>query len=153
MVRTQLASVQGSQPHGPTGATRGEMQAYDKKTTLLPVTTSSDAKAPHTKHKKTTLLPVTTSSDAKAPRTTPSAELNWVYTIYVTYEAILINLVGFFTLIFQCELQDLAATIEAHFPWIPKLLVESATGHYWLQGDLNCSTPSARCLTYMVAGW
>jgi len=106
--------------------------------------------------KKTTLLPVTAESstkDVKAPRTPPSAELNWVYTIYVTYEAILINLVGFFTLIFQCELQDLAATIEERFPWIPKLLIDSATGHYWLQGDLNCSTPSARCLTYMVAGW
>ena len=103
---------------------------------------------------QTSLLPVTSVSKA-APtiRAAPSAELSWVYTVYVVYEAILINLVGFFTLLFQCELQGLAAYIKRSYPWIPTIVVESATGHYWLQGDLNCSTPAAHSLTYMVAGW
>ena len=26
-------------------------------------------------------------------------------------------------------------------------------GHFWLKGDLNCSTPAGHCLTYMTAGW
>lgn len=48
------------------------------------------------------------------------SELWWVYRWYVVYEAILVNLVGFSTLFFQCQLQG----IEAHVykKWIPKFL-------------------------------
>ena len=38
-------------------------------------------------------------------------------------------------------------------PDVPDKIADSRWGHFWLKGDLNCSTPQAHCLTYMVAGW
>ncbi len=76
-----------------------------------------------------------------------SGELSTIYFYYVIYEAVLINLVGFFTLFFQCELQELAGYLHEKFPSMSELALESLTGHYWLKDDLNCSTPSAHCLT------
>eukprot|EP01063_Lacrimia_lanifica_P037893 TRINITY_DN792_c0_g1_i1.p2 TRINITY_DN792_c0_g1~~TRINITY_DN792_c0_g1_i1.p2 ORF type:complete len:192 (+),score=56.96 TRINITY_DN792_c0_g1_i1:48-623(+) len=83
----------------------------------------------------------------------PSAELSTVYRWYVVYECVLVNLVGFVTLFFQCELQAGRAAFLKAFPQWAGVAADSLFGHYWLQGDLNCATPAARCLTYMVAGW
>ena len=44
------------------------------------------------------------------------AELSEIYKIYVAYECILINLVGFGTLFFQCELQSWEASYEKSHP-------------------------------------
>lgn len=82
-----------------------------------------------------------------------SAELGTAYRWYVTYECVLINLLGFFTLFFQCELQHLAAGFKQAHPTVPAWQVDCIFGHYWLSGDLNCNTEEARCLTKMVAGW
>merc|ERR1711997_1221345 len=90
---------------------------------------------------------------------TPAAgadgELSKVYKYYVAYECILVNVVGFITLFFQCELQNLQQIVEQKFPnsTLVEWEWESLFGHYWLNGDLNCSTRSAHSLTYMVAGW
>merc|ERR1712194_127215 len=83
----------------------------------------------------------------------PAATLSNIYWYYVLYECLAVNLVGFFTLFFQCELQSLAKLFVAHFPNVKAGNVELLFGHFWLDGDLNCSTPSAHCLTYMIAGW
>lgn len=88
-----------------------------------------------------------------APKADNSAQLSTIYAIYVTYECVLVNLVGFVTLFFQCELQRGEASFVAKHPSIPKIAADSIFGHFWLDGDLNCSTPAAHCLTYMVAGW
>lgn len=82
-----------------------------------------------------------------------SAELSLIYRIYVTYECIMVNLLGFFTLAFQCELQKLEALYKIAHPNVSQLTADVLFGHFWLQGDLNCSTPVARCLTFMVVGW
>lgn len=95
------------------------------------------------------------SSKTKSKDSSPDGELSAIYWYYVVYECVLINLVGFVTLFFQCELQDLERqAIEANpnstyteFEW------NSLFGHYWLKGDLNCSTRTAQSLTYMVSGW
>ena len=84
---------------------------------------------------------------------TESAALSKWYTIYVAYECILINLVGFLTLFFQCELQSIAASVKTKYPDVAEWKIDSVFGHYWLQGDQNCSTRGSHCLTYMVAGW
>lgn len=57
------------------------------------------------------------------------------------------------TLFFQCELQDLEKSFQAAHPDVSQTEADAIFGHYWLDGDLNCSTPAARCLTYMVCGW
>jgi len=82
-----------------------------------------------------------------------SAELSTIYKIYVIYECILVNVLGFFTLFFQCQLQSLEAAFQKKHPSMPQWEADSLFGHYWLKGTLNCSTEQARCLTYMVAGW
>mmetsp|Transcript_12999 Transcript_12999/g.25495 ORF Transcript_12999/g.25495 Transcript_12999/m.25495 type:complete len:212 (+) Transcript_12999:167-802(+) len=81
------------------------------------------------------------------------AVLSRVYRLYVLYECILVNLLGFFTLFFQCELQGLEQRFLHAFPSTPKWIADSLFGHFWLQGDLNCDTRASRCLTYMIAGW
>ena len=85
----------------------------------------------------------------------PDGELSTIYSIYVAYECILINLVGFITLFFQCELQSLQHRVQDLFPnsTLTEWEWESLFGHYWLKDDLNCNTRSSHCLTYMVAGW
>ena len=69
----------------------------------------------------------------------------------------MINFVGFLTLFFQCELQHLEDFLQDKFPntigRMPQWILDTLTGHYWLQDDLNCESPSAHCLTYMIAGW
>lgn len=69
----------------------------------------------------------------------------------------MINLVGFVTLFFQCELQDLEAYLQEKFPntigSMPQWILDTFLGHYWMQDDLNCQTPNTHCLTYMIAGW
>lgn len=82
-----------------------------------------------------------------------SAELSFIYWAYVIWEAILINLLGFVTLFWQCELQAAEEKFLERFPFVPKIAADNVFGHYWLNDDLNCSTPAARCLTYMVTGW
>jgi len=82
-----------------------------------------------------------------------SAELSTIYKVYVAYECILINLLGFFTLFFQCELQGLEAKYLESHPDTPQIVADSLFGHYWLQGDLNCTTDVAKCLSKMVCGW
>ena len=82
-----------------------------------------------------------------------SAELSTLYRIYVWYECIMVNLLGFFTLAFQCQLQKLEAWFRFTYPGVPQMAADVLFGHFWLQGDLNCSTPAARCLTFMVVGW
>jgi len=81
------------------------------------------------------------------------AKLSTVYFFYVLYECVFINLIGFVTLLFQCQLQDLMQWFEGRFPSTPHFVIESLLGHYWLKDDLNCSTPQAQSLTYMIAGW
>jgi len=82
-------------------------------------------------------------------------ELSPVYWWYVAYECVLINLVGFVTLFFQCELQELEREAIKANPDSPYGEFEwnSLFGHYWLRKDYNCNTRSAQALTYMVAGW
>lgn len=89
-------------------------------------------------------------SDHKQPA---SSELSKVYSYFVIYECIMVNIVGFFTLFFQCELQDLAANYHESHPDIPKDNIESIFGHDWLEDDLNCKSREAQCLSYMVTGW
>ena len=101
----------------------------------------------------TELLKEQESYNPKAKAKQPSSELSTFYFWYVVYECVLINLVGFFTLFFQCELQNWENALLKHFPMIPKWMADNIFGHYWLNGDLNCSTPAAHCLTYMVCGW
>merc|ERR1711924_496498 len=83
----------------------------------------------------------------------PSSELSRICTYYVIYESVLVNLVGFFTLFFQCELQAIEREFLASHPNVTKAAADGMFGHFWLKDDLNCSTPAAHCLTYMVAGW
>ena len=66
-----------------------------------------------------------------------SSKLSTPYFYYVLYESVLINLIGFVTLFFQCELQRFATFLHEKFPSISLFTIESLTGHYWLQGDLN----------------
>ena len=95
-----------------------------------------------------------TQVSAKKPAADdPSAKLSLIYRIYVAYECIVVNLLGFFTLAFQCELQRLEARYRVAHPTVSNMTTEVLFGHFWLQGDLNCSTPAAHCLTYMVVGW
>ena len=84
-----------------------------------------------------------------------NGELSRIYTYYVAYECILVNLVGFFTLFFQCELQSIELRAQEYFSnsTLTEWQWDTLFGHYWLQDDLNCSTRSAHGLTYMVAGW
>lgn len=93
------------------------------------------------------------AKDAQVSTGDPSAELSTIYRIYVTYECIMVNLLGFITLAFQCELQKLEALYRLAHPAMSQRVADILFGHFWLQGDLNCSTPAARCLTYMVVGW
>jgi len=69
----------------------------------------------------------------------------------------MINFVGFLTLIFQCELQDLEGYLQERFPdtvgRLPQWILDTVLGHYWMDDDLNCATSNAHCLTYMIAGW
>ena len=82
-------------------------------------------------------------------------ELSQIYKYYVLYECVLINLVGFVTLFFQCELQQLEEMVQNQHPnsSMAQWEWDSLFGHFWLQEDFNCSTRSAHCLTYMVSGW
>ena len=82
-------------------------------------------------------------------------ELSQIYKYYVLYECVLINLVGFVTLFFQCELQQLEEMVQHQYPnsSMAQWEWDSLFGHFWLQEDFNCSTRSAHCLTYMVSGW
>ena len=84
-----------------------------------------------------------------------SGRLSQIYKYYLIYECVLINLVGFVTLFFQCELQNVERNFLGHHPnsTTPDWEWDIAFGHYWLKNDLNCDTRSAHCLTYMVAGW
>eukprot|EP00938_MAST-03A_sp_MAST-3A-sp1_P004660 g4660.t1 len=86
-----------------------------------------------------------------------SSELSRVYFYYVLYECIMINLVGFVTLFFQCELQGLESFLQERFPntigAMPQWILDTLLGHYWMQDDLNCQTANTHCLTYMIAGW
>jgi len=86
---------------------------------------------------------------------TSQGTLSPVYKFYVAFECILINLVGFVTLFFQCQLQDLENQAKEAYPNANLTDTEwdSIFGHYWLKGDLNCSTRQAHALTYMVSGW
>lgn len=84
---------------------------------------------------------------------TPSGELSTWYRIYVAYECIVVNLLGFVTLAFQCELQKLEAWFMLSHPGVSQFAADCIFGHFWLQGNLNCNTPAARCLTFMVVGW
>ena len=95
----------------------------------------------------------TYANKAKSSAVGDSAELSTIYRIYVIYECIMVNLLGFFTLAFQCELQKLEVWFRSSFPAVSQTAADALFGHFWLQGDLNCSTPAARCLTYMVVGW
>merc|ERR1712070_971740 len=88
-----------------------------------------------------------------SPAKQSSAELSTIYKYYVIWECIAINVVGFFTLAFQCPLQTLEKEYLASHPDVPQAQADSMFGHFWLKGDLNCSTPAARCLTFMVVGW
>ena len=54
--------------------------------------------------------------DAVEPSYDNSSELSEIYKIYVAYECILINLVGFGTLFFQCELQHMEAQFKESHP-------------------------------------
>ena len=69
----------------------------------------------------------------------------------------MINLVGFVTLFFQCELQGLESFLQERFPntigAMPQWILDTLLGHYWMQDDLNCQTANTHCLTYMIAGW
>ena len=69
-----------------------------------------------------------------------SSELSEIYKIYVAYECILINLVGFGTLFFQCELQAWEAKFKESHPDVSDMNADIMFGHFWLKGDLNCST-------------
>lgn len=84
-----------------------------------------------------------------------SGRLSKIYKYYLLYECVLINLVGFFTLFFQCELQQVEDSFLEHHlnTTVPRWEWNIAFGHYWLKKDLNCSTRSAHSLTFMVAGW
>ena len=64
-----------------------------------------------------------------------------------------VNVLGFFTLFFQCELQDMSKEYQSSHPEADSLQIESMFGHYWLKDDLNCKTREAQCLSYMVVGW
>merc|ERR1711998_94336 len=83
----------------------------------------------------------------------PSSELSTIYKIYVAWERVAINLVGFFTLFFQCELQAAENQFLDNHPTVTRTQADPMFGHFWLKGDLNCHTREAHCLTYMVTGW
>lgn len=87
------------------------------------------------------------------PAPSNSAELSQIYKYYVIYECILVNIVGFFTLFFQCKLQILEKVFRTTHVEMPKQEADAIFGHFWLKDNLNCSTPQAHCLTYMIAGW
>ena len=87
------------------------------------------------------------------PAPSESAELSKWYRRYVIYECILVNLVGFITLFFQCDLQKLEAIFLANHPYVSQKEADTLFGHFWLKGDLNCEDDTARCLTKMVCGW
>mmetsp|Transcript_28902 Transcript_28902/g.47332 ORF Transcript_28902/g.47332 Transcript_28902/m.47332 type:complete len:184 (-) Transcript_28902:69-620(-) len=82
-----------------------------------------------------------------------SCELSKVYKYYVIYEAIMVNLVGFVSLFFQCELQRAEANYVASHPNTNEKELDLMFLHFWLKGDYNCSTRSAHCLSYMICGW
>eukprot|EP00111_Clytia_hemisphaerica_P000554 TCONS_00001634-protein len=89
-------------------------------------------------------------------QSTNTGELSTVYYFYVIYECILINIIGFVTLFFQCELQSIEYKFENKYG--PQMNItqwewDSLFGHYWLKHDLNCNTRAAHCSTYMIAGW
>ena len=84
---------------------------------------------------------------------TPSSDLSRLYKAYVLGEAILINVVGFLTLVFQCSLQRLEAAFLHRHPDCPQALADVLFGHFWLRDSLNCDTAAAHALTCMVAGW
>lgn len=87
------------------------------------------------------------------PRTNDDAALAFIYKLYVVYECVLINLVGFGTLVLQCPLQTLESKFLETHPSVPQKLADLAFGHFWLQGEENCATREAQCLTLMIAGW
>lgn len=87
------------------------------------------------------------------PDPSNSAELSKWYKRYVIYECILVNLVGFITLFWQCDLQKLESIFIANHPFIPQKEADTLFGHFWLRADLNCEDDAARCLTKMVCGW
>jgi len=94
-----------------------------------------------------------TQLDTSVPASDNSSELSSIYKYYVAYECILVNLVGFFTLFFQCELQGAEKNFLAKHPSFREDEADILFGHFWLRNDLNCKTPEAHCLTYMVTGW
>ena len=72
-----------------------------------------------------------------------TGELSAIYYFYVIYECILINIIGFVTLFFQCELQNIEDSVETKYG--PQFNItqwewDSLFGHYWLKHDLNCNT-------------
>ena len=87
------------------------------------------------------------------PAPSDSAELSTWYRRYVIYECILVNLVGFITLFFQCDLQRLEAVFLVNHPYVPQKEADTIFGHFWLSGNLNCEDDAAHCLTKMVCGW
>ena len=82
-----------------------------------------------------------------------SAELSTFYRFFVMYEVFMVNVLGFITLMFQCELQDMGQEYHAKHPEMDAFAINSMFGHFWLQSDLNCRTREAQCLSYMVVGW
>ena len=82
-----------------------------------------------------------------------SSKLSPLYKVYVLYECILINLVGFVTLFFQCSLQSLEGRFLNAFPNVSRTAADAIFGHFWLKENLNCATREAHCLTFMIAGW
>ncbi len=51
-----------------------------------------------------------------------SAELSTLYRVYVFYECIMVNLLGFITLAFQCQLQKLEVWFRFTYPGVSQLL-------------------------------
>jgi len=96
---------------------------------------------------------VLSETEATTTSNNTSAELSGIYKCYVAYECILVNLLGFCTLFFQCELQDAETTFLADHPDFKQDQADILFGHFWLNGDLNCVSREAHCLTYMVTGW